>query len=91
MFEIGFCYLCKPFQKSEVVVEGGITEIRISIGMGYWFGDWVLGLWRELWISGNWVGFYWWEWLWESWGGGIWRILVEWKGGIGDLGRLFFG
>ena len=68
-FGAGFCCLCKPFRKSEVVFGGVISEIRNSVGFGSGFGDWDLGLWKELWKSGNWVGICWGGSLWKSFGG----------------------
>lgn len=63
---VGKGLYCKLFRKSEVILEGGISEMRISIGFGLGFGDWVLGLWKELWISGKRVGFCWWVRVWRS-------------------------
>ena len=37
---VGKVCLCKPFRKSEVILEGSISENRISIGFGLGFGDW---------------------------------------------------
>lgn len=37
---VGKICLCKLFRKSEVVLVGGISENRISIGFGLGFGDW---------------------------------------------------
>ena len=40
---VGFCWLCKLFRKSEVVLVGGISENRNNIGFGFGFSDWDRG------------------------------------------------
>ena len=66
---VGKGCLCKLFRKSEVVLVGCISEIRNNIGLGLGFDDWVLGLWKRLWISGRGVGICLGMGLWESGGG----------------------
>ena len=39
-----------------MVLEGSISEIRISIGLCLGFCDWDLGLWKGLWKGGKRVG-----------------------------------
>jgi hypothetical protein len=38
-FWVGFCWDCKLFRKTEVILEGSISEIRNSVGLGLWFND----------------------------------------------------
>ena len=40
--------LCKLFRKSEVILKGGISEIRINVGIGLGFCDLDLGLWKRV-------------------------------------------
>ena len=55
-FGVGFCCLCKLFRKSEVVLEGGISEIRNGVGLGLGFGDWELGRKKRKRRSGDLLG-----------------------------------
>lgn len=50
-FWAGKGYLCKLFRKSEVFLAGCISEIRINVGIGFWFGDLDLVCGKGLWIS----------------------------------------
>jgi hypothetical protein len=65
-FWIGICWLCKLFRKSEVVLEGDISEIRNDVGIGFGFSDLGLGCGKLCGKMRDGVGFYWGLGLWES-------------------------